>query len=87
VTSGVVIRGAPFPYNTERIAEVEKRQIESKKSGPLNDITSFQEGQKGALVLLPGASVCRTSALWLRPAEFSGDLYIQIVSELRVDIA
>jgi hypothetical protein len=31
-TSGVVIRGARFPYNTERIAEVEKRRIESKKS-------------------------------------------------------
>jgi len=32
LTSGVVIRGARFPYNTERIAEVERRRIESKKS-------------------------------------------------------
>lgn len=32
LTSGVVIRGARFPYNAERIAEVEKRRIEPKKS-------------------------------------------------------
>ena len=32
VTSGVVIRGARFPYNTDKIADVEKRRIESKKS-------------------------------------------------------
>jgi hypothetical protein len=32
VTSGVVMRGARFPYNTDKIAEVEKRRIESKKS-------------------------------------------------------
>ena len=49
-TSGVVIRGARFPYNTERIAEVEKRRIESKKSwvvkgGLLPKVWKYRNGQ------------------------------------------
>ena len=46
LTSGVVIRGARFPYNTERITEVEKRRIESKKSWATIKEGYFGEGGK-----------------------------------------
>ena len=41
VTSGVVIRGARFPYNTDKMAEVEKRRIESKKPWPAKEVISW----------------------------------------------
>jgi len=49
VTSGVVIRGARFPYNTERIAELEKRRIESKKSCPAKEVILGKVGRGARL--------------------------------------